>query len=190
MKQRLARGVLRAMGWRLQGARPQLDRYVLIAAPHTSNWDFPLMLLFAAAFDIRVKWMAKHSLFRPPMGWLMRALGGMPVVRHENRNLVETMVEAFAQTPALVLVVPTEGTRGRSDYWKSGFYHIARHAAQRGRGRGYAVLPRFLPRHARPLPGPVRTDSPARGGLAILRRGRSRRGGTQADWPRARIRSL
>ncbi|MAT95274.1 MAG: acyltransferase [Halioglobus sp.] len=137
MKQRLARGILRAMGWRLEGARPQLDRYILIAAPHTSNWDFPLMLLFAAAFDIRVRWMAKHSLFYPPMGWLMRALGGLPVVRHEKRNLVGTMVEAFARAPALVLVVPTEGTRGRSEYWKSGFYHIARQA-------DVAIVPSFL----------------------------------------------
>lgn len=108
--------------------RPECERYVLIAAPHTSNWDFPLMLLFAAAFDIRIKWMAKHSLFRPPMGPFMRAMGGLPIVRHENRNIVDTFVAEFASVEPLVLVVPAEGTRKRTEYWKSGFYHIARQA--------------------------------------------------------------
>ncbi len=137
MKQRLASGLLRLLGWRLEGARPQLDRYVLIAAPHTSNWDFPLMLLFAAAYDIKVTWMAKHSLFRPPMGWVMKSLGGMPIVRHEKRNVVDSMVEAFQRTSRLVLVVPTEGTRTRAQHWKSGFYHIARQA-------GVPIVPSFL----------------------------------------------
>ena len=126
MKQRFARWLLHLAGWQLEGEKPALDRYVLIAAPHTSNWDFPLMLLFAAAFDIKVSWMAKHSLFFPPAGWIMRALGGMPVVRHENRNVVDAMVALFNNVTALVLVVPTEGTRERTEYWKSGFYHIAR----------------------------------------------------------------
>ncbi len=137
MKQQLARWLLRAMGWRLEGARPAEKRYVLIAAPHTSNWDFPLMLLFAAAYDIRVTWMAKHSLFRPPMGRVMRALGGMPIVRHRSGNVVSAMVEAFAALPQLVLVVPTEGTRARAEHWKSGFYHIAREAA-------VPIVPSFL----------------------------------------------
>ena len=97
MKKRLASGLLRLLGWRLAGARPQFDRYVLIAAPHTSNWDFPLMLLFGFAFDIKIMWMAKHSLFRPPMGWVMKALGGLPIVRHENRNIVDELVDVFAR---------------------------------------------------------------------------------------------
>jgi 1-acyl-sn-glycerol-3-phosphate acyltransferase len=63
MKKRLARRILRLLGWQLEGAKPDIDRYVLIAAPHNSNWDFPLMLMFATAFDIKVTWMAKHSLF-------------------------------------------------------------------------------------------------------------------------------
>ena len=137
MKRHLARWLLGLWGWRLEGSRPLCDRYVLIAAPHTSNWDFPYMLLFAAAFDIRVTWMAKHSLFIPPLGWLMRALGGIPIVRHENRNVVGAMVEAFAGGGPLVLVVPTEGTRERAEYWKSGFYHIARQAQ-------VPIVPSFL----------------------------------------------
>ncbi|MBK6512044.1 MAG: 1-acyl-sn-glycerol-3-phosphate acyltransferase [Haliea sp.] len=86
MKKTLARWLLRVTGWQTVGVRPTSDHYVLIAAPHTSNWDFPLMLIFAAAFDIKVTWMAKHSLFYPPMGWIMRALGGMPIIRHETRT--------------------------------------------------------------------------------------------------------
>jgi 1-acyl-sn-glycerol-3-phosphate acyltransferase len=137
MKKRFARWLLHLAGWKLEGERPTFDRYVLIAAPHTSNWDFPLMLAFAAAFDIKVTWMAKHSLFFPPVGWIMRALGGMPIIRHENNNVVDSMVEAFRDIPRLVLVVPTEGTRERTEHWKSGFYHIARQA-------DVPIVPSFL----------------------------------------------
>ena len=137
MKRHAARWLLRLTGWQLEGARPAFDRYVLIAAPHTSNWDFPLMLLFAAAFDIKVTWMAKHQMFVWPVGWIMRALGGMPIIRHENRNVVDSMVDTFNTASQLVLVVPTEGTRGKSEYWKSGFYHIARQA-------GVPIVPSFL----------------------------------------------
>jgi len=137
MKKYLAQWLLRLAGWQLDGARPTHDRYVLIAAPHTSNWDFPLMLAFAAAFDIKVTWMAKHNLFFWPMGWFMRAMGGMPIIRHENRNVVDTMVDAFKEVSSLVLVVPTEGTRQRTEFWKSGFYHIARQA-------NVPIVPSFL----------------------------------------------
>ncbi len=137
MKRRLARWLLHLGGWQIQGARPEHRRYVLIAAPHTSNWDFPCMLLFAAAFDIKITWMAKHNLFFPPLGWLMRAMGGMPIIRHQNRNVVDSMVAAFDSATDLVLVVPTEGTREWSRFWKSGFYHIARQAS-------VPIVPSFL----------------------------------------------
>ena len=137
MKQRFAQWLLRRLGWRLEGAKPEHDRYVLIAAPHTSNWDLPYMLDFAMAFDIKITWMAKHSLFFPPMGWILRAMGGMPIVRHKNKNVVASMVEVFDKIPHLVLVVPTEGTRERTQFWKSGFYHIARQA-------GVPIVPSFL----------------------------------------------
>ncbi|KZX58762.1 acyltransferase [Halioglobus sp. HI00S01] len=128
MKQTIARKLLAWMGWSLEGAKPVHERYVLIAAPHTSNWDFPLMLLFAAAFDIKIQWMAKHSLFRPPMGWVMRGLGGLPINRKSSNGVVCAMAEALTKARELVLVVPSEGTRDRVEYWKSGFYHIARQA--------------------------------------------------------------
>ena len=137
MKKRLALWLLHLTGWQLVGSRPICDHYVLIAAPHTSNWDFPLMLLFAAAFEIKVSWMAKHSLFYPPMGWIMRKLGGIPIVRHKNSNVVEAMVQEFSTRSELVLAVPTEGTRARVEYWKSGFYHIALRA-------GVPIVPSYL----------------------------------------------
>lgn len=93
--------------------------------------------LEACSNEIKVTWMAKHSLFWPPLGWLMRALGGMPIVRHRTGNTVDAMVEAFRDRAQLILVVPTEGTRARVEYWKSGFYHIARRA-------GVPIVPSFL----------------------------------------------
>ena len=125
MRQRFARWLLGALGWSIDGVPPEERRFVLIAAPHTSNWDFPMMLLYAAAFDMKVKWLAKESLFWPPLGWFMRAMGGIPVIRRHNSNQVANMKEIFASGKELVLVVPTEGTRARAPHWKSGFYHIA-----------------------------------------------------------------
>ena len=126
MKQIIARRLLELAGWKIEGDPPTQRRFVLIAAPHTSNWDFPLMLLFAAAFGLKVKWLAKDSLFWPPMGWIMQWMGGIPVVRSRKLNQVESMRRTFADRKDLVLAVPTEGTRGRTDHWRSGFYHIAR----------------------------------------------------------------
>lgn len=123
-------GILLAMvGWKPSGARPDVGRCVVIAAPHTTNWDFPLLLIFAAYFDFEINWIGKHSLFRPPMGFFMRAVGGIPVVRHKRGNRVASLAASFdeqqQQGKELHLIVPAEGTRSRSDYWKSGFYHIA-----------------------------------------------------------------
>lgn len=164
MRRWFARTLLTALGWKIEGSKPLHTRYVLIAAPHTSNWDFPLMILFAWAFDIRINWMGKASLFKAPYGWIMRALGGVPVQRRNNNHLVEAMVETFSETEKLVLVVPTEGTRERTDFWKSGFYHIAR-------GAGVPIVPSYLDfgqkrggfGPALPLSGDVRRD------MALLR---------------------
>ncbi len=137
MKQRFARWLLELLGWKIDGIPPAERRFVLIAAPHTSNWDFPLMLLYAAAFGMKVKWLAKESLFWPPLGWFMRAMGGVPVVRDKNQKQVANMKEAFASAAELVLVVPTEGTRALAQFWKSGFYHIAN-------GAKVPIVPSYL----------------------------------------------
>ena len=119
---------LRATGWRMDGLRPPVDRYVIIAAPHTSNWDMPFMLAMAFVYDIPVRWMGKHTLFSPPFGTLFKRLGGIPIVRHQPGGVVGQMVDHFKDTESLVLMVPAEGTRSHVEYWKSGFYHIARAA--------------------------------------------------------------
>jgi len=104
------------------------DRYVMAAAPHTTNWDFPLMLALTKLSGVDVKWLGKASLFRGPMGPLMRRLGGIPVDRSAPGGMVAALAGEFAAHERMVLIVPTEGTRSRTQHWKSGFYHIARQA--------------------------------------------------------------
>jgi 1-acyl-sn-glycerol-3-phosphate acyltransferase len=119
---------LRASGWQGEGQRPAARRYVLIAAPHTSNWDLPYLLAFAQIYGVRISWMGKHQLFRGPVGWLFRKLGGVPVRRDRKNDLVSQMAELVSESDGMALVVPAEGTRAYTSHWKSGFYHIARTA--------------------------------------------------------------
>lgn len=128
LKQWIGHAFLRAAGWQMQGERPALDQYVIIAAPHTSNWDMPFMLAMAFVYDVPLGWMGKHTLFRPGFKPLLEALGGIPIERHRAGNVVEQMVARFRAGQPLALLVPTEGTRSRVEYWKSGFYRIAREA--------------------------------------------------------------
>jgi 1-acyl-sn-glycerol-3-phosphate acyltransferase len=124
----LARWFLRITGWKAVGDKPEAARFVLIAAPHTSNWDLAFLLAFAAVYDLRISWMGKDVLFRGPLGWLMRRTGGIPIVRHQRGDMVAQAARNFANAEKLALVVPAEGTRGHVAHWKSGFYHIARTA--------------------------------------------------------------
>ena len=128
LKQWLGTAFLRIAGWTIEGATPTEPQYVIIAAPHTSNWDLPFMLAMAFVFDVRVRWMGKHTLFDSALGPLFRRLGGVPIVRHAPEGVVTQMVSRFAEEPALALMVPAEGTRSYVEYWKSGFYRIARGA--------------------------------------------------------------
>lgn len=121
----LSLAMLRLLGWKTEGIRPADPKYVLIAAPHTSNWDFPYTLMLCFALRLRVYWVGKASLFRWPLGPLARWLGGIAVDRSASKNMVQTTIEAFARQPRLVVIVAPEGTRGRVSHWKTGFYHIA-----------------------------------------------------------------
>ena len=123
----LSRTVLRLQGWQVQGSLPpEATKCVLIAAPHTSNWDLPYTLMVAFCLRLRIYWMGKASLFRGPFGPLMRWLGGIPVDRSKNNNLVAAAAAAIvAAEGPLQLVVPPEGTRGKTRHWKTGFYFIA-----------------------------------------------------------------
>lgn len=122
---RFARSGLALRGWTLEGAPPSDRRYVIIAAPHTSNWDLPLTLAIGFAFGLKIHWMGKDALFRLPFGGLFRWLGGVAIDRSRPNGMVAGSVERFRSADELVLVVPPEGTRARVRTWKTGFYYIA-----------------------------------------------------------------
>jgi 1-acyl-sn-glycerol-3-phosphate acyltransferase len=118
---------LRLTGWTVEGALPPgAAKSVFIAAPHTSNWDLPYTLMVAFALRLNPYWMGKQSIFKPPFRGLMMWLGGIPVNREQSTNLVAASSQALteAQGP-LQLIVPPEGTRSKTRYWKTGFYYIA-----------------------------------------------------------------
>mgnify|MGYP006385443085 FL=1 len=123
-----SRMALRLTGWRVVGGAPTVPKYVLIAAPHTSNWDFPVALMVCFALRLRVYWMGKDSLFPPLVGGVMRWLGGIPVNRARSGNLVQATVDAYNSNAHLIVIVPPEGTRSKVTQWKTGFYYIAQGA--------------------------------------------------------------
>lgn len=130
----LLRGVsvafLRLTGWKIRGALPlDAQRCVLIAAPHTSNWDLPYTLMVAFTLRLNIHWMGKSELFRGWRGPIMRWLGGLSVNREQSSNMVLASALALEKADGpLQLVVPPEGTRARVREWKTGFYWIARTA--------------------------------------------------------------
>lgn len=117
--------VLWISGWKCEGELPPNKKFVMIAAPHTSNWDLVYMLAVAYVFRLDVSWLGKHTLFKGVFGWFMRWLGGIPVDRSGGKNYVEQIKDVFEQRETLFLAVPPAGTRSKRDYWKSGFYYIA-----------------------------------------------------------------
>jgi len=120
--------LLKMLGWNAIGKEIPNPKLVLIGAPHTSNWDFPLMLLVVLKLRLKVFWMGKHTLFRFPFGGLMRWLGGIPIDRTSSHNVVQQMTDEYARHAELIVLIPPEGTRSKVDRWKTGFYHIARNA--------------------------------------------------------------
>lgn len=134
--QAFGRTMLRLCGWRLEGALPALPKFVVIVAPHTSNWDFPLGVFAMLALDLDGHWIGKHTLFRPPLGVFMRALGGEPVDRAAPGDVVEQVAARIRGADAYVLGLSPEGTR-RAREWKTGFHRIARAA-------GVPVVPAWI----------------------------------------------
>jgi 1-acyl-sn-glycerol-3-phosphate acyltransferase len=125
----LGRVVLRLVGWRAEGAFPPLSKMVVIAVPHSSALDFVVGIAFVLSLGIRVRFIGKAELFRGPLGWLIRWLGGIPVDRTDPGDIVERVVGQFRQMDALVLGIAPEGTRRFGAAWKTGFYRIAVQAA-------------------------------------------------------------
>lgn len=117
--------LLKLSGWKKVGQLPDNDQYIIIVAPHTSNWDLFYGILLAFTFRLDPRFIAKHQLFRPPFSALMKWLGGLPVDRSSAHNVVEQMAEHFKNHKKFVLALAPEGTRHKATGWKSGFYHIA-----------------------------------------------------------------
>ena len=123
--QRMARGLLALFGWRVEIRWPPGPKAVIAVYPHTSNWDFVVGILGRFAAALPVSFIAKDTLFRWPLGALLRRLGGIPVNRRERTGMVAQMKAEFARRPTLWLAIAPEGTRAYTDALRSGFYHLA-----------------------------------------------------------------
>jgi len=114
-----------AFGFKLDGGSPGVEKAVVVAYPHTSNWDLLYTLAAAYVLDVDVNWLGKKSLFRAPYGWWMRFVGGIAVDRSRSTRLVDAMIEAIEPMDHVMVIIPPEGTRSKSGRWKSGFYWVA-----------------------------------------------------------------
>ena len=121
----LAEWFMKLLGWRVTGEEELPDRFVAIGAPHTSNWDFMLFLAAVSHFRINAKVIGKHTLAKGFFGRFFRAMGVIPVDREKHGGIVEQMKAEFEASGSMALVVAPEGTRSKTDHWKSGFYRIA-----------------------------------------------------------------
>lgn len=133
----LGRRAYALSGWRIKGALPDLPKFVLIVAPHTSNWDFFVGVAALFQLGLRVSFLGKDSLFTGLKGPIMRWLGGIPVDRSVSKDRVAEMVEVFRNHDRLVIGLTPEGTRKKVKAWKTGFYHVAR-------GSGVPIVPVYF----------------------------------------------
>jgi 1-acyl-sn-glycerol-3-phosphate acyltransferase len=124
----LSRLYLRSQDWQVVGQLPNIPKFVIIGAPHTSNWDFVMFLALAFVLKGNLRYMGKKELFYPPYGWFFRWCGGVPVDRSRPQGLVEQTVRAIREADYFQLVITPEGTRSKVGEWKRGFYHIAKQA--------------------------------------------------------------
>lgn len=138
----LGRFLLRLLRWRIDGEIPNLPKFVIAVAPHTSNWDFIVGMAAMFALDLRLSFIGKHTLFAGPLGPFLRWLGGLPVDRSSPHGVVGDSVRAFAEVDRRILAIAPEGTRKPVPRFKSGFLHIAR-------GAGVPVLLAALDYEAR-----------------------------------------
>lgn len=127
LAQIIAQALLRMAGWQA-GPFPDIDRAVIAGGPHTSNWDGVIALVSRSALQKDVNIMIKHSLFKGPLGWLLRKLGAIPIERGRAGGVVTQTVTQFKKRDKLIIAVTPEGTRSNAKEWKLGFYHIAKRA--------------------------------------------------------------
>ena len=121
----IARILLKIVGWTSAGKPEGLKKYIFIASPHTSNWYGFYMLLIGAATDMNIHFIAKVSLFKPPFGWILKKIGGIPVDRSKSQNFTKQIADIFAARDELVIGIAPEGTRSKKDHWRTGFYYMA-----------------------------------------------------------------
>ncbi|MFK8038644.1 MAG: 1-acyl-sn-glycerol-3-phosphate acyltransferase [Crocinitomicaceae bacterium] len=121
---------LKVMGWTVHpGLPPEIKKCVLVMAPHTSNWDFFIGNMgFWGVYKFKAKFLIKKSLFIPPLSWILKWMGGIPVDRKKKNNLTQTLKKHFDESESLTLIVAPEGTRSYNPNWKKGFYYIAKEA--------------------------------------------------------------
>jgi 1-acyl-sn-glycerol-3-phosphate acyltransferase len=124
----LGRAALALLGWRFEGEVPNVSRVILVVAPHTSNWDFLVGISTMLALGLDARWIGKDTLFRPPLGPLLRWLGGTPIDRDAPEGVVENAVRQLGAADRLCLTLSPEGTRRRVERWKTGFHRMARRA--------------------------------------------------------------
>ncbi len=121
----ISQTILKLAGWKLDVVQPEEKKFVMIGAPHTSNWDFPLALLTFWTLEQKIYWVAKMEMFWGPLHYLFVYLGGIPVDRSAANGFIQQIADRFDQADEMILAIAPEGTRSKTDYWKSGFYHIA-----------------------------------------------------------------
>lgn len=119
----IARTLLRFTRWKLVGEVP--DSGILVGAPHTSRWDWVVTILIAWANAKRPQALIKHTYFRGPMGWILRTTGGIPLDRENPGNTIRALLKEAETHPSFLLAIAPEGTRGKGEFWKPGFYRIA-----------------------------------------------------------------
>jgi 1-acyl-sn-glycerol-3-phosphate acyltransferase len=128
MINKISRGILRLFGWKTLAIMPPEKSYIVVVAPHTSNWDFVWGQLFYLSIGMKAKVLIKKELFYFPIGNLLRSMGGVPVDRRKGSDVVDEMIREFSVRDSFILVLTPEGTRSRVDEWKTGFHRIARGA--------------------------------------------------------------
>lgn len=144
----LGRSALKLLGWRIEGKMPALDKFVVIGAHHTSNWDFVIFIALTFVLRLNARWFGKHSIFIWPFAGLLRRMGGIPIQRHLSLNVVDQAIQRFNEHREFVLVLSPEGTRKKVERWRMGFYHIAL-------GAGVPIVPGALDyRNRRVVIGP------------------------------------
>jgi 1-acyl-sn-glycerol-3-phosphate acyltransferase len=125
---KISAGILKLAGWKTGGEKPKAKKFVFLAAPHTSNWDFPLGRLTSSKLEIPLKVLMKKSWFVFPIGGILRWLGAVPIDRSKSGTVIDYIVKLFNENDSFVFAITPEGTRSFVEYWKTGFYTIAKKA--------------------------------------------------------------